>query len=207
MDRDGWLTWKVSCCPELSAVAVVLSVDQCSLKSTDVVPLSWPSFTGCSSIVVRQERQRISSNVEAAQVHHLRKTTHMLIANRSNLENVYNLRQSGTLSLSGAEHCTVLSRCCTWGLRRDNLKQSRPRILCSPAQLFCLEHFTTALLGAASPQVQAANHLPLPSFVIGQCTVCSSVIIDGAVNQVNRSTNIFLENSPNPLSHLAVKAH
>ena len=115
MDRDGWLTWKVSCCPELSAVAVVLSVDQCSLKSTDVLPLSWPSFTGCSSIVVRQERQRISSNVEAAQVHHLRKTTHMLIANRSNLENMFNWEGHSHYRKQSTAVQAVLFLCCTWG--------------------------------------------------------------------------------------------
>ena len=71
-----------------SAVAAVLSVDQWCLKSTDVVPLSSPSFTGRSqSILVRQERQRITSNVEAGTGAPLGKTTHMLIANRSNFEN------------------------------------------------------------------------------------------------------------------------
>ena len=164
MDRDGWLTWKVSCCPELSAVAVVLSVDQCSLKSTDVVPLSWPSFTGCSSIVVRQERQRISSNVEASTGAPLEKNDAHANCQQKQFRNCVQLKaeQRGTLSLSEAEQCTTICIIPVLHLRRrDNLKQSRPRILCSPAQLLCWEHFTTALLGAASPQVQAANHLPL----------------------------------------------
>ena len=186
--KSFMLSWVVSCCCCLECWPVFLEVDWCC-------PLVLALFYRllqhrCASRKTTNKLQRGSSTgapLEKNDAHancqqkQFRKYV-QLKAERGG--HSHYRKQNSALQ-------TVLFRCCTWGLRRENLKQSRPRILCSPAQLFCLEHFTTALLGAASPQVAAANHLPLPSFVIGQCSVCSSVIIDGAVNQVNRGTNIF----------------
>ena len=155
--KSFMLSWVVSCCCCLECWPVFLEVDWCC-------PLVLALFYRllqhrCASRKTTNKLQRGSSTGAP-----LEKNDAHANCQQKQFRNCVQLKaeQRGTLSLSEAEQCTTICIIPVLHLRRrDNLKQSRPRILCSPAQLLCWEHFTTALLGAASPQVQAANHLPL----------------------------------------------